>query len=214
MHLIDLGVLAGTFVLILPAELPDKTFVASLVLATRFPRLPVWTGVTAAFAIQCLIAVAAAWLLTLLPERVLSLAAAVLFGIGAAVMLRGGLLARGDWRLEMAAEIEEERTQEKADAVADRAAGPVRAAATSFGLIFLAEWGDLSQLLTAGLAARSGEPVSVFLGAWLALAVVAGIAVLAGAWLARRVPLHRIRLVAAALLTVLAALALWDTVRG
>lgn len=211
---IELGVVAGTFLLIFPSELPDKTFVASLVLATRFPRLPVWIGVTAAFAVQSLIAVAAAWLLTLLPEKALALSAAALFAIGAAVMLRGGLAARGDWRAEMAEEIDEERQHEHVDLTADATTSPVRVVVSSFGLIFLAEWGDLSQLLTAGLAARTGEPVSVFIGAWAALGTVAGLAVLAGGWLSSHVPLHRVRLLSAALLAVLAVLALWDVVRG
>lgn len=85
----------------------------------------------------------------------------------------------------------------------------LRIALTSFIVLFTAEWGDLSQLLTAGLAARSGEPVSVFLGAWLALITVAAIAVLIGGWLQQRVAMWRIRLVSAA---VLAALAAWTLV--
>ncbi|MFM7598002.1 MAG: TMEM165/GDT1 family protein [Actinomycetota bacterium] len=50
-------------------------------------------------------------------------------------------------------------------------------------MLFTAQWGDLSQLFTAGMAARTGSPVSVFIGAWVALIVVAGIAVLVGGWL-------------------------------
>ena len=86
---------------------------------------------------------------------------------------------------------------------------PPRIAAMSFIVLFTAEWGDLSQLLTAGLAARTSEPVSVFIGAWIALILVAGIAVLIGGWLQSRVPLWRIRLVSA---VVLAALAVWTLV--
>ena len=41
----DLAVAATTFALIFPVELPDKTFVASLVLATRYRPLLVWVGV-------------------------------------------------------------------------------------------------------------------------------------------------------------------------
>ena len=208
--MLDLGVLVTTFVLIFPAELPDKTFVASLVLATRFPRLPVWIGVTAAFGMQSLIAVAAAWLLTLLPERLLAAAAAVLFFGGALIMLRSGLSARGDWREEMAEEIDEERQHEHANAVSDAAVRPWRVMLTSFALIALAEWGDLSQLLTAGLAARTKEPVSVFLGAWAALTTVTALAVLSGGWLAAHVPLHRVRLLSAVLLAALGVLAVWD----
>jgi putative Ca2+/H+ antiporter (TMEM165/GDT1 family) len=59
------------------------------------------------------------------------------------------------------------------------------------------------------LVARTGEPISVFIGAWLALIIVAGIAVLIGGWLQKRVALWRIRLVSAG---VLAALAAWTLV--
>ena len=49
---------------------------------------------------------------------------------------------------------------------ANRSAGAVVA---SFLVLFAAEWGDLSQLLTISLIAKYDDPVSVFLGAWVAL---------------------------------------------
>ena len=55
----DLAVVATTFALIFPVELPDKTFVASLVLATRYRPLLVWVGVSLAFLVQCVVAVTA-----------------------------------------------------------------------------------------------------------------------------------------------------------
>ena len=79
----------AAFVVIVPVELPDKTFVATLVLATRYRPWPVWLGVTAAFGVQCLVAVAAGRLLTLLPERPVQLAAAALFVVGAVVLFGG-----------------------------------------------------------------------------------------------------------------------------
>ncbi len=74
-------------------------------------------------------------------------------------------------------------------------------------MLFLAEWGDLSQLVTAGLAARYGEPISVFVGAWLALACVAAIGVLVGRTLLRVVRPSTVRRVAGALFALLAVLA-------
>jgi Ca2+/H+ antiporter, TMEM165/GDT1 family len=132
------------FGLIAPVELPDKTFVATLVLSTRYRPLPVWLGVIAAFAVQCLVAVAAGHLLSRLPQRPVALVAAALFAIGAGVLLHGA--RRAD-----AAEAEQER--EYATKITDGRSGR-RAAATSFAVLFTAEWGDLSQLLTAGLAAN------------------------------------------------------------
>lgn len=200
--MIDVAIVLTTFALIFPAELPDKTFVATLVLATRFRRLWVWLGVAAAFAVQVLIAVTAGGLLALAPQRLVLAITFVLFATGAYVMIRGGLSSR-------TAESEQEADEEAE--ITDRAAdedptSAVRIFVVSFVILFTAEWGDLSQLLTAGLAARTGEPLSVFVGSWTALLLVSGIAVLVGAWLRTRVPIWRIRLVSGAILT---ALALW-----
>lgn len=198
--MIDVAVIATTFALILPAELPDKTFIATLVLATRFRHLWVWLGVAAAFLVQVLIAVTAGSLLTLLPQRIVLGATFLLFVVGAVIMIKGGLASRAS---ELAAQ------QEEADDVSERMANetalsPLRTMGISFIVLFTAEWGDLSQLLTAGLAARTGQPVSVFIGSWVALLVVSGVAVLAGSWLRTRVPIWRIRLVSGGILTLLA----------
>ncbi len=198
----DLAHVATAFALIFPVELPDKTFVATLVLATRYRPLPVWLGVSAAFLVQSLVAVTAGSLLSLLPHPVVGLVAGLLFLVGAVVLWRGA--ARAD---------AEEAEQEAAfSARASRDVTGVRAAATSFGVLFLAEWGDLSQLLTAGLAARYHDPVSVFAGSWLALVVVAGLAVGLGRTLLRYVRLSTIRRVGATVCLVLAAVAVYDVV--
>lgn len=203
--MIDLAIVLTTFALIFPAELPDKTFVATLVLATRFRHLWVWLGVAAAFFVQVLIAVMAGGLLALLPQRLVLGITFVLFAAGAVVMIRGGLSSRA---AEQADEAEEEaEIVEKA--AAQDPTSPLRVVATSFVILFTAEWGDLSQLLTAGLAARTDEPLSVFIGSWSALLLVSGIAVLVGSWLRTRVPIWRIRLVSGGILT---ALAVWTAV--
>ena len=204
---LDLAIIATTFALIFPAELPDKTFIATLVLATRFRHLWVWLGVSAAFAVQVIIAVVAGGFLALLPTRLVLGVTAVLFIAGSVILVRGGLASRS-------AEREQERDEEaeveaKVASTAGAAISASRTFAVSFVVLFTAEWGDLSQLLTAGLAARTGQPVSVGIGSWAALIIVAGIAVLAGRWLQARVPIWRIRLVSGA---ILAALAVWTIV--
>jgi len=202
---IDLATVATTFALILPAELPDKTFIATLVLATRFRHLWVWLGVITAFAVQVLIAVTAGGLLALAPQRLVLGITFVLFAVGAFVMIKGGLSSRA---AEQAA-ADDEAAEISDRAAAERNLTPARVFALSFVVLFTAGWGDLSQLLTAGLAARTGEPLSVFLGSWTALVVVSGLAVLAGTWLRSRVPIWRIRLVSGGILT---ALAIWTAV--
>ena len=203
--MIDLAIVVTTFALIFPAELPDKTFIATLVLATRFPRLWVWLGVAAAFAVQVLIAVTAGGLLALAPQRLVLAVTFVLFSVGAFVMIRGGLTSRAE---ELSQE-EDEEAEIASRAGESDATSAWKVMVTSFVILFTAEWGDLSQLLTAGLAARTGEPVSVFLGSWTALVTVSAIAVLVGSWLRARVPIWRIRLVSGGILTLLA---LWTAV--
>lgn len=82
-------------------------------------------------------------------------------------------------------------------------------AARSFGLIFIAEFGDLTQITTAGMAARTGQPVAVAVGALAALWLVAAFAALAGQQLLRFLPLRLVRRIAA---TIFALLALWTAV--
>jgi putative Ca2+/H+ antiporter (TMEM165/GDT1 family) len=203
---IDIAIIATTFALIFPAELPDKTFVATLVLATRFRHLWVWLGVAAAFFVQVLIAVTAGGLLALAPQRLVLAITFALFAIGAFVMIKGGLSSRAE---EMAEEADEEaEISTKAEAQNPTSRG--RIFVVSFVILFTAEWGDLSQLLTAGLAARTDEPLSVFIGSWSALLVVSALAVVVGSWLRTRVPIWRIRLVSGAILTALALWTAWE----
>jgi putative Ca2+/H+ antiporter (TMEM165/GDT1 family) len=193
-----LSVIAAAFILVLPVELPDKTLFATLVLATRFRPLPVFVGVGAAFAVQSLIAVTAGSLLTLLPDAVVTGVVALLFVVGAAIL----------WRSVRSGAEEEE---ELVDAP-EHPSFP-KAAAISFGVLFAAEWGDLSQLATAGLAARYDDPVSVFIGSWAALLVVSALAVFLGKKAADRLPIRLIRLVAAILFSVFAVIAVIETIR-
>ena len=192
------SVVLAAFVLVLPVELPDKTLFASLVLATRFPPLPVFVGVGTAFGLQVAIAVTAGSLLSLLPEALVTGVVALLFLVGAIVLWRSASSGPEDGG--EAAEIREQTSF-------------LRAAAISFGVLFAAEWGDLSQLATAGLAARYDEPVSVFVGAWAALLVVSGLAVFLGKKLADRLPIALIRRLAAGLFLVFAVVAVVETVR-
>jgi Ca2+/H+ antiporter, TMEM165/GDT1 family len=183
------------FLLVVPVELPDKTFVATLVLSTRYRPGPVWIGVTIAFGVQCLVAVAAGRLVSLLPERPVQLVAAGLFALGAVLLIRSAGRAAVD-------ELKREREYETKVGRAPRS--DFGAAMASFAVLFVAEWGDLSQLLTASLVARGGHPVAVFAGSWAGLAGISAAAVLLGRVLMRYVSLAIVQYVGAAVCTVLA----------
>ncbi|WP_285509055.1 TMEM165/GDT1 family protein [Actinokineospora sp. NBRC 105648] len=191
---------ASAFALVLAVELPDKTLVATLILTTRYRPWPVFLGVSAAFAVQCVIAAAFGGVLTLLPDQVVAAVVALLFALGAFFLLKEGF------------------SKQEEDETEDTAANPTvsfrRAALTSFGVLFAAEWGDASQIATAGLTAKYAEPIWVGLGAWLALVTVAGIAVLVGSKIAARIKPHLIQRVAGVVFAAFALLALYEAIWG
>ncbi|MDN4172083.1 TMEM165/GDT1 family protein [Nocardioides sp. SOB77] len=198
----DLAVAAIAFGTIFVVELPDKTFLATLVLSTRYRPLLVWLGVGLAFAVQTTIAVLLGHAASFLPEEVVQVAAAVLFLVGALVLLRE---ARAHQR-EAAAD-EGEEFAEKA-----KPATGWRAVLASFLVLLAAEWGDLSQLLTISLVARYEAPFAVFVGALGALLAVSGLAVVVGRTLMRWVPMHVLFYAGAAVCLVLEAFLVWELV--
>jgi putative Ca2+/H+ antiporter (TMEM165/GDT1 family) len=185
-----------TFVLIVPVELPDKTFVAALVLATRYQPFPVWVGVGLAFGVQSLVAVTAGQLVTFLPEWVTYLVSTLMFAAGAVVLIRA---APG-------ADEEEVEQEHMFEAKARGSKMGWRAALASFLLLFAAEWGDLSQLLTINMVAKYGSPLGAFVGSWAALLVVSGLAVLFGRALLRFVRLSVLHYVGGAVCAVFAVI--------
>jgi putative Ca2+/H+ antiporter (TMEM165/GDT1 family) len=189
--------LLQAFVAVFPAELPDKTMIATIVLVTRYRRpLWVWLGAVSAFTLHVLVAVAAGSAISLLPDTPVQIVVAALFAVGTVLLLRA---ARGH--------IDEPAAE------APPALSTIRSTVLgSFALIALAEWGDLTQLATASLAAKSGEPVSTGIGALLALAAVAAIAVAFGRQLVARVALHKINYVGAAVFATLAGWTLAELV--
>lgn len=186
--------LVRAFATVFPAELPDKTMIATIVLVARYRRpLWVWVGAVAAFTVHVTVAVAAGSAIGLLPDAVVGSVVAALFATGAVVLWRAA--RRGGDTI--------------GDAGGPVAASPRAAVVGSFGLVVLAEWGDLTQLATAGLAARGDAPLATGIGALLALASVAALAATFGRQIVARVPVNKINYVAA---TVFAALAIWSIV--
>ncbi len=196
----DLAVVAIVFGSIFVVELPDKTFIAALVLSTRYKPLAVWVGVGLAFLVQTVIAVLAGQLATLLPETLIKSVALVIFLVGAVVLFRS---APG-------ADAEEKEQEEEFAAKATETRTGLKAVGASFLVLFAAEWGDLSQLLTISMVAKYGEPLSVFVGAWGALLTVSGLAILAGRVLLRHVKLSTVHYLGTVVCLALAAITAWE----
>lgn len=200
----DPAVIAVAFGAIFLVELPDKTFVAALVLSTRYRPLAVWVGVGLAFLVQTAIACTVGGLVTLLPHVVVEVVAGVIFLAGAVLLLREAPKAD-------AAEAE---TEEEYAAMATSPKSGLAAVGASFLVLFAAEWGDLSQLLTISLVGRYHDAWSVFVGAWTALLVVSGLACVAGRFLLRHLRLSTIHYVGAAVCLLLALLTAYQIVTG
>jgi putative Ca2+/H+ antiporter (TMEM165/GDT1 family) len=162
MHALRLA--AYVFGVIFVAELPDKTALAALVLASRHKPLPVFLGAALALTVQSVVAVAAGSLLSLIPGRAVHVGAGLVFFVSAWFM----------WTRK-----EEAAPGTEGDPARPPRSPPsfLRALGTVFGVVFIAEWGDLTQFATAAFAARERAPLVVFAAATLALWAVTAIAV-------------------------------------
>jgi Ca2+/H+ antiporter, TMEM165/GDT1 family len=179
---------------VLIAELPDNSGLASLLLTTRYRADGVLAGAAAAFAIHVVLAVTCGSLLGLLPHRVVQIAVAGVFAAGAVLVLRG--------------DADDDEVRVKAGA-----AGFWAAAMTSFGVILLAELGDLSDIVIANLAARYHDPVVVAAGSVLALWSVVVLAIVGGRRLQRILPVRWIARLAAVAMLVMAGFTLAEALR-
>ncbi|HUZ21798.1 MAG TPA: TMEM165/GDT1 family protein [Acidimicrobiales bacterium] len=189
----SLAVAAAVFPVIFIGELPDKTMFASLVMSTRGRPLMVWLGAAVAFALHVVIATTVGVaLFHLVARRVVDAVVAATFLIGAVLAVR------------------EARHGGRSGSFAAGRAGGHGTVLTAFVVIFVAEWGDITQLLTVNLAARYHSPLSVGVGALLALCAVAALAVVGGRGLLRFVNVVTVRLVTAVVLVGLAGYASWS----
>jgi len=191
--MLDVGVIAAVFAITFLAELPDKSLFASLVLGTRYRPVYVWVGTAAAFAVHMAIAVAAGQVLaTILPPRIKDAGVAALFIAGAVYLIVTSFRRDED-------EDQDEARQ------GSLPPSPLRVVGIGFAITFLAEWGDITQITTANLAAKYSDPWSVFIGATLGLWAVAALAVSLGAKSLTVIPMAWVRRISAVILLAFGA---------
>ena len=195
---VQFSVVATVFVLIFVAELPDKTMIATLIMGSRYRPLLVWIGATLAFAIHAAVAVAVGQLLQLLPHKWIEGVTAVLFAAGAAYLLF----------------VPEQEEEEEGEEEADSARRGLKTVGAAFLVIFIGEFGDLTQILTANLAAKYHTPAEVFIGAFAGLTTVAAIGAFGGRALLRFLPLAVIRKAGGVLLAGFAVYTLVELLGG
>lgn len=197
---LDLATAAVVFGAVFLVELPDRTFLATMVMSTRLRPLFVWLGVTGAFLVHSLVAVTFGSLISQLPRKPAELFAAVMFLVGGILLLRGAGAA------DAAA------AESNTEAAVNRRRAPRgwRDIGFAFTVILVAELGALTNLLTVSFVLTYEDPVSVFTGAFLALSAVSGLGALLGQALLVRVRLATIRRVGGVLCLILSALAVME----
>ena len=199
------AVAAAVFGVTFLAELPDKSLFASLLLGTRYRPAAVWAGAAGAYAVHAAVAVAAGQVLVkVVPPRVLDGIVAGLFVAAAAYLATSSV--RGTRRETSGPAPGRRGGSRNASRNAGRGGGATawwRVAGLGFAVVFAAEWGDVTQVTTANLAARYHDPAAVFVGATLALWAVAALAVTVGARSLALVPVPWIRRISAAILLAL-----------
>ncbi len=194
---VNVAIVLAVFPVIFVGELPDKTMFASLVLASRGRPLAVWVGAAGAFLVHVLIAVTiGVAVFALLPRRAVDAFVTVLFLAGAIYAFR------------------EAAREDEVVLVEREAATHRQMITTAFAVIFIAEWGDLTQILTANLAAHYHSALSVATGAVLALWTVAALAVVTGTGLMRYVSVRAVRIATGIVLVLLALYSAWHAIRG
>ena len=194
------AVIGTVFAVIFIGELPDKTMFASLVMSTRGHPFAVWLGSAGAFVVHVVIATTLGTVLFhLLAPQVVDAVVAVIFLVGAGIVT-----------VEAIREYKRKDHPEPPPVPLPR---PGRTAATAFAVIFAAEWGDLTQLLTANMAAHYRDPLAVATGATLALWAVSAIAVTGGRWLSSVIDAVAIRIGTAVLLAGLGGYTAWIALR-
>lgn len=187
-------VAALTFGIVFLAELVDTSGLVTLVLGTRFPARWVLLGVCAGMVVHVGVAIAAGSLATLLPQRPLEGILAVIFLVGAVLLLRG------------------DDDDDEPDIKDVRA--PWKVVTTGFVVTVLSEFADPTQIIIVSLAARYAHPLAVGVGSLLALWAVSALAVFGGSRLQRWVPVRWLTRATAAILVVLSALSAVQAIRG
>ena len=177
-----------TYFTIFLAELPDKTMLATLMLSSKYKnRSAVWAGVSFGYAAHVVVAVLFGTILGELPSRPIHVLVGLMFITGGVLTLR----------------------RRQADEAVVGATQPKlswsRVAWLAASVILVAEFADITQLATAGLAVRFDNPVAVAIAATLALSSASGIAVLAGARVQQHVHFPVIQRAAGALFCVIGA---------
>lgn len=176
----------ASLLLVTVSELGDKTFFIAAILAMRHSRRWVFIGAIAALALMTVLSVLMGQVAALLPESTLQWAEIGLFlCFGFKLLYEASQMPTTIGFTEEKEAAETVVKTERTLAEKQQKETPLAVIIEAFGLTFVAEWGDRTQIATIALAAAN-SPVGVVLGAVLGHAVCAAFAVCCGRWLCGR----------------------------
>lgn len=193
----NLAIIASTFVIIFFAELPDKTMMSSLIMGSKMTPRFVFLGASIAFLIQVIIAVTVGGFVSRIPQRPLAIIVGIVFFIGALLIVRE--IFSNETEKE---ELRSERTSTR---------GIWAQVLVAFSVTFIGEFGDLTQIATANLAAKTADPISVGIGSYFGLLAITAIGIGFGAKVLSKIPIRPIQIASAAILTVLGLITILGT---
>jgi putative Ca2+/H+ antiporter (TMEM165/GDT1 family) len=177
-----LATFAWIFGLMFVLELPDKTTFAAIIMAAKTRPLPVWVGGTLALTLHMGLAVIAGRLMQNIPHTPRDIVVTVLFFAGALYLL-------------LVPEKAEEKGGEK-EASHMESGSFTREASAAFAVLFIGEFGDLTQIQAANFAMKMpGQGLIIFIASSLALSAVVAVGAFSGSFLTRYVPLAKLRII-------------------
>lgn len=189
---LSLAAFSAAFLLVVLAEMGDKTQFVAMTFATKFNPFKVLFAIFLATIANFVIVIVIGQLLTeIVPLDVISLAASISF------------IGFGLWTLR------EEKIVDKKTKVSRF--GVVATVAVAF---FVAEFGDKTQLATLSLAAQYHSPVSVLVGATLAMLVADGVGIVIGVVLCKRIPQHKLKWLSAVIFVLFGLVGVYEVLLG
>lgn len=176
--------------LVVVAEMGDKTQLLAMAMASKYKAKQVMIGVLIATILNHALAVAVgSYASTVIPMNLIKVIAAISF------------LAFGLWTIRGDKLDDEENKKSKF--------GPIITVAVAF---FIAEMGDKTQLMTITIAAENQQPFLILMGTTVGMLVADGIGILGGAWMCRHIPEVYIKWVAGIIFMFFGTLTLYNSI--
>ena len=161
-----MAIFIKALLLVVVAEMGDKTQLLAMAMASKYKAKQVLAGVFIATVLNHALAITAgSYLSSIIPMNTVKIVAAISF------LIFGLWTLRGD-------KIDEDGKKEIRF-------GPIITVTIAF---FLAEMGDKTQLMTIAIAAENSQPIFILMGTTVGMLIADGIGILGGVWMYKHIP--------------------------